>query len=416
MENDSNRLPGFGLPVNYEPKEQHPDYVGPLYPNALRSQSLHNEECEYARRFTDKPEWHIKAKSHRVHKEVIVGKWKMEVFGSGEDFTEKMFAWCTQELRHNALSIPEPPGDPPLIIVFDSNVVKSDFAVTPELRAELSRLLVTSTISTLRREHLPFSSKVITAVIPLWEMSLGPLQDREIRLPPLLFEYNNVVYDPDLERWRETEGPQLDSAKMKVTITSEDSNGLQRRVGWFFQNNSSSFSRTPAPVLNLQEMYGDLDFKGTWHVEGQLNERIVATVLYYDSQNITPSSLAFRQQIFTRTRTSRSIVRNILIGWNLCMVVNKVIRVFRTLGASILEKPGHRKILALFLVDPNIKVLKQSSQGPDQLAGLLGQLPVELQMHIFEDVDEFPIDMEEAKAQRLELMDERKATVVDSTF
>lgn len=50
-------------------------------------------------------------------------------------------------------------------------------------------------------------------------------------------------------------------AKMKVTITSEDSNGLQRRVGWFFQNNSSSLSRTPAPVLNLQEMYGDLDFK-----------------------------------------------------------------------------------------------------------------------------------------------------------
>jgi hypothetical protein len=36
---------------------------------------------------------------------------------------------------------------------------------------------------------------------------------------------------------------------------------------------------------------------GSWHVEGQMNEHICATALYYlDSDNITPSSLTFRVQ------------------------------------------------------------------------------------------------------------------------
>ena len=36
---------------------------------------------------------------------------------------------------------------------------------------------------------------------------------------------------------------------------------------------------------------------GGWHVEGQMNEGICATALYYlDSENITPSSLSFRMQ------------------------------------------------------------------------------------------------------------------------
>ena len=36
---------------------------------------------------------------------------------------------------------------------------------------------------------------------------------------------------------------------------------------------------------------------GSWHVEGQLNERICATALYYyDCQNIADSYLAFRHR------------------------------------------------------------------------------------------------------------------------
>jgi hypothetical protein len=37
--------------------------------------------------------------------------------------------------------------------------------------------------------------------------------------------------------------------------------------------------------------------EGGWHVEGQMNEQICSTALYYlDSENTTPSSLSFRMQ------------------------------------------------------------------------------------------------------------------------
>lgn len=100
-----------------------------------------------------------------------------------------------------------------------------------------------------------------------------------------------------------------------------------------------------------------------------------------------------------------------------------------------LTKPGHRKIVALFLVDPNIKVIstahvpcqridwwieatleKQNTPGytPHVLSSTLGQaralndLPCELQDLIFNQVDDFPISLEEAETLRLELMKERQ--------
>jgi len=86
-------------------------------------------------------------------------------------------------------------------------------------------------------------------------------------------------------------------------------------------------------------------------------------------------------------------------------------------------KVGHRKIVALFLVDPNIKVISTAhvpcqqqewwwdltrTKKNQQIAGL----PVELQDHILDDVD-FPLSLQEAKTLRLELMEERKAFVLD---
>lgn len=85
-------------------------------------------------------------------------------------------------------------------------------------------------------------------------------------------------------------------------------------------------------------------------------------------------------------------------------------------------KPGHRKILALFLVDPHIRVISTANVPPQQrewwgdrlntdFAGTekaLGKLSNELKNKVFEGVDDFPIGMEEAKEIRLRLMDERK--------
>ena len=90
-------------------------------------------------------------------------------------------------------------------------------------------------------------------------------------------------------------------------------------------------------------------------------------------------------------------------------------------------KPGHRNIVALFLVDPNIKITSTAhvpcqqqewwwetimatpTQMP-RMANLdsgVSRVPIELQDGILEGVD-FPFSLAEAKALRLELMEERK--------
>ena len=82
-------------------------------------------------------------------------------------------------------------------------------------------------------------------------------------------------------------------------------------------------------------------------------------------------------------------------------------------------KPGHRKILALFLVDPHTPILstanvpcQQRDWWRDHIAQLctsLDRLPVELQDAVFDGIrSDFPFGPDEAKDLRLELMDERK--------
>jgi hypothetical protein len=83
-------------------------------------------------------------------------------------------------------------------------------------------------------------------------------------------------------------------------------------------------------------------------------------------------------------------------------------------------KPGHRKILALFLVDPNIRVIS-TAHVPAQRRdwwerivpwnNILGRLPAELQIQVASQIDDFPLSMEEAKKLRLELMAERTGFV-----
>jgi hypothetical protein len=88
------------------------------------------------------------------------------------------------------------------------------------------------------------------------------------------------------------------------------------------------------------------------------------------------------------------------------------------------NKPGHRKILALFLVDPNMTVISTSNVPPQQrewwseeviATGCLDRLPRELQDKLFDDVDEFPIGLSEAKEMREKIMGERAKFVVLQT-
>ncbi|KAK2735679.1 hypothetical protein FQN55_002041 [Onygenales sp. PD_40] len=185
---------------------------------------------------------------------------------------------------------------------------------------------------------------------------------------------------------------------------------------------------------------------GSWHVEGQLNEHICSTALYYyDSENITESRLSFRQHasinvnhieydqqtngwlgpIFGVANNQPSLQE---VGSVICkedrLITFPNILQHRVSPFQLQDptKPGHRKILALFLVDPNIRVISTANVPPQRhdwwsrqildSTRALSSLPRELQDEVLDEVKisegSYPISLDEAKALRLELMDERK--------
>lgn len=131
---------------------------------------------------------------------------------------------------------------------------------------------------------------------------------------------------------------------------------------------------------------------GAWHVEGQLNEHICATTLfYYDSDNTTESRLEFRtsakaEDLLTQLGYEQndiySIERTVAIRaddqdnnlQNIGLVLTRQGRAvfFPNLYQHRVEpfrladrsRPGHRKILALFLVDPTIPVISTANVPP----------------------------------------------------
>ncbi|KAF4336091.1 hypothetical protein FBEOM_10027 [Fusarium beomiforme] len=131
---------------------------------------------------------------------------------------------------------------------------------------------------------------------------------------------------------------------------------------------------------------------GSWHVEGQLNEHICATALfYYDSNNITESRLSFR------TKSDREDLRDRLSyrsgdydGIEAIFAIDSKGDKMQTLGSVMTcegralffpnvyqhrvepfeladrTHPGHRKIIALFLVDPVIPIISTGNVPPQQ--------------------------------------------------
>jgi hypothetical protein len=174
---------------------------------------------------------------------------------------------------------------------------------------------------------------------------------------------------------------------------------------------------------------------GTWHVEGTINEDIVATSLYYyDSENITASSLEFRaayddpmyeQGDSTTCRTVYGLEDEDVMSRYVGSVpsVEDRILTFPNLYQHHVapfeladkSKPGHRKILCFFLVDPTNATTITTARVPPQQASwwceILGtsgpaQLPPEI-IQAVADVAEWPLSLNKAKEIRKELMSER---------
>ncbi|EYB21945.1 hypothetical protein FG05_30656 [Fusarium graminearum] len=134
---------------------------------------------------------------------------------------------------------------------------------------------------------------------------------------------------------------------------------------------------------------------GGWHVEGQMNEHIVGTALYYlDSENVTPSSIKFRMQASPYQDDYQERVGQDSFNWSE-QVYGTALRdgdclqqygsVEKKQGRLLAfpnvfhhrvspfelqdkTKPGHRRFIALWLVDPHTRIINTGNVPPQQLS------------------------------------------------
>ncbi len=180
-------------------------------------------------------------------------------------------------------------------------------------------------------------------------------------------------------------------------------------------------------------------------IANRLEDSCASALYYYSSFNITDSYLSFRQQTHDGAfqlrhpqgewkaveeiygfKNGEPAVQNlgkILTRESrlLCFpnVMQHRVSPFQLADPS---KPGHRKLLALFLVDPHIKIISTEDVPPQQhswwkenvaTAGVFERLPPELAEMVLNG-DGFPISLQEARDQRLDLMAERRDFAVQN--
>lgn len=304
--------------------------------------------------------------------------------------------------------------------------------------------------------------QIIDKTVPLWNATLTPLktQDQKVRIP-----YPEPVYRDIPEDDRPTRLPD-----------DQESDFAERCWKWEYENRGDYLVQ-PEPVgkfkpphdnnegmlVDLRRDYGQSGLQvivklanihltpenpryegGSWHVEGQLNERICASAIYYHSaENITDNYLSFQQHLSQDVEvyyeqnhiqwlevifgceqdgpTLQNIGHVLTRQGRLVTFPNTLLHLVEPFQLADPSRPGHRKILALFLVDPHIQILSTANipcQRRDWWAesvrlktqrseNYLGKLPSEIWDMIVDMVEEFPLTLKEAKVLRQELMDDR---------
>ncbi|KAL8993369.1 MAG: hypothetical protein Q9169_006402 [Polycauliona sp. 2 TL-2023] len=355
----------------------------------------------------------------------------------------------------------------------------AEFAALPET----SDVTVMSYINNLHpKDHsdlYSIISQVVARAIPLWDQVLSrvispPMEARTCDWSNSFqgfaqSEQNLKPPDPESDEDEDEYEARIEDAHwedMRDVIEPEPGNFKTpaERIRDYKDVYDFDNTRKPQtePIINLRTDYGRLQIivklanihltpedpkysGGSWHVEGQANESICASALYYyASHNITDSYLSFRQrthegefrlsypqdeykaveQIYGFKQGEPAIQNLGKIHTRqsrlLCFpnVMQHRVSPFELEDPS---KPGYRKLLALFLVDPHIKIISTENIPPQQhawwkenveTAGVFEKLPPELAKMVLNGAG-YPITLEAAREQRLELMAERRDFAVE---
>jgi hypothetical protein len=285
----------------------------------------------------------------------------------------------------------------------------------PEVHADLY-----TSLASIFEEFVPLFNKVLTDVI-------HPRQPR--------FKPDDYHWNEDTEEYELKDVPVFKPIPPPRNVVNLNGRELQVIV----------------KLANIVLTPEDPKYKGgVWHVEGMTNERIVATgIYYYASENISESRLEFRQAVkmpdleFLDEKDEKQSMAaaiygiiqgspgnqklgSILTKEDRCIVFPNLyqhkVAPFKLVDPT---KPGVRKILVFFLVDPATPVLSTANVPPQQSEWIkmeiekrqgtrFEDLPNELMQEILMKVD-FGMTLDKAKQYRLELMAERKRYVKRST-
>ncbi|KAG0359762.1 hypothetical protein BG005_000218 [Podila minutissima] len=291
------------------------------------------------------------------------------------------------------------------------------------------------------KELYPVLGKILAKFIPMFEdvltdMRALPKKNKRFDADPygwygeepeVDYENNEDEAEATMEAWRENRTPTI--LDIPEFSPPEEPERYEIQPGQKLQ--------VIVKLANIELTPENPSYDGgVWHVEGMANENIVASgIYYYHSENISETRLNFRIHV-QEPGYEQSDDRGVMAMYGLANeealvqgldgIVTKQDRCIafpniyqhqvQPFGLEDPTKPGTRKILVFFLVNPETPILSTTNVPPQQkewapMKGVLLQaarkLPPELVHEIDRHVD-WPIELEEALGHREELMKQRK--------
>ncbi|RTE80518.1 hypothetical protein BHE90_004974 [Fusarium euwallaceae] len=443
-------LPGHGLPLTRHTSVfgPHTPYLHGVYGGWNAPTLMNREVCmlKFVEDTTNESEWWLK-----VREPENVLQWKRQVlelpwaeYWPHADFTEAMADACLAELAKKA-NLFEETGMVP-VMDYAAYVIKSDTLLTQTLKDELK--VAVEPLESFQRSQKDWQPDTDGKVLNVVDPSLYPL----------LYGTSKILPDQHVP----LDGC-IDYCGMGEVIPQPPKPILDRHIvnhvrdkGFFKRDIQAPSPRNPRAMMAMEVSQIQVIVKmvnihltpekpiyegSPWQIEGQAIERICATALfYYDCDNIADTPISFRTQGDREDLAHKS---HYIVGdW---LSIEKVFAMkiretrLQEIGSVLTRegraifypnvyqnrlgpfeladktRPGHCKMLALFLVDPANPIISTANIPPQRQdwwsekfedLSLVRTLPPELWHQINENVD-FPISKETAKKNRAEMTSER---------
>lgn len=288
-------------------------------------------------------------------------------------------------------------------------------------------------------------AKIFNLAVPAINMSLARYQsDEYVRIPTAYFgEYYTEGYDKYEEKLEDLIDEGADEEEFEAWEKGKRAYYREFKPKYDKEPETKPFElrdlenlKVIVKLANIELTPEKPEYKGgSWHVEGTINEDIVATVLYYyDMDNIEESRLSFKYAfedphydqgdecycedfygIKNEDNMTRMIGNVVAQKGRITVFTNSFQHHVDAFKLKDATKPGYRKILCFFLVDPYNTEVKATDVVPFQNEKWVNDKVLMEKYFPGVDAKELATMTEmEAKEYRDELMAERKVIIEDN--